>query len=346
MIEPLDREALRAVFEHEVVPDYLESQWRQNGGSPPGPPRFVSVGGQPGAGKGGVMAAMKRGLPGSVAVNGDELRVFHPAYERLMLTDPLRMPEVTAPASGPWVGMSNDYLRQRGVSAVVETTLRDAAMLRREFEAFKAAGYETELRVVAVPLEVSRLGTLSRYVEQVKDFGAGRWTPGAAHDEAAANVRATVAELVASGAVDRVVVQDRDGRVFHDADGAGGGTQRGEAAALAVDHARDVRNLSRLQAQSWIEIAVGALRDRVRLGHDAPDLVRVSTQLATTDAAAVIARAHPGDDAAQREAMRELTKAAVVPLQIRIERDVDAHRAGTKPEPTPARAPKRDGRGF
>lgn len=187
MSDQLTPDQLQDRFEQRVIPEYIEPQRDGARGLTSGPPRFVSVGGQPGAGKGGVLAEMARQIPGGVVVNGDDLRLFHPAYEHLMRAEPLRMPEVTSSASGQWVGKSNEYLRGQGYSAIVETTLRDAAMLRREFEAFKAAGFETELRVVAVPLEVSRAATVSRYVEQVKDFGAGRWTPSAAHDVAAAN---------------------------------------------------------------------------------------------------------------------------------------------------------------
>ncbi|GAA2250048.1 zeta toxin family protein [Herbiconiux moechotypicola] len=222
MSEQLSPEQLLRRFDRTIVPVYLEPQ---RDPVATGRPRFISVGGQPGAGKGGVLAAMQGAVPGAVVVNGDDLRRFHPAYEQIMNDDPFRMLEVTAAAAGAWVGMSTEYLRAVRTSAIVETTLRNETMLRGEFEAFRAAGFETELRVVAVPLPVSRAGTVARYIEQVRDYGTGRWTPGAAHDEAAANVRGTVRELVAAGVVDRVVVQDRDGRVFLDERAGRGGSR-------------------------------------------------------------------------------------------------------------------------
>ncbi|MFD1101584.1 zeta toxin family protein, partial [Schaalia naturae] len=295
----LDPQVLRERFGRYVVPDYVEPQRGGAGAVVSGPPRFVSVGGQPGAGKGGVLSDVQRSLPGAVIINGDELRRFHPDYARLMREEPLRMPEVTSPASGAWVGMATAYLRGQRISAVVETTLRDAAMLGGEFEAFKAVGYKTELRVVAVPLEVSRAGILSRYIEQVERSGTGRWTPGAAHDMAAANVRGTVHDLVASGVVDRVVVQNREGRVFHDAVVSAGGREFGEVAALAVDEARDVRSLSVEQARSWVEYTTDALHARAWLGEVDADVMRVVDRLATRDAAAVVVQAWPGDVARQ-----------------------------------------------
>ncbi len=259
---------------------------------------------------------MQSALPGAVVVNGDDLRRFHPEYEQTMNLDPFRMPEVTAAAAGAWVGMSTEYLRGVGVSAIVETTLRNESMLRGEFEAFREAGFETELRVVAVPLAVSRAGTVARYVEQVKDYGTGRWTPGAAHDEASANVRGTVRELVAAGVVDRVVVQDRPGRVFLDAHAAAGGADLGGGGggqvAAAVDQARDVRSLTAAQARDWIGYTGEAVRETARLRRSDPDLVRVARRLALEDAGDVVQVAFPGDERAQREALKALHAAAEV----------------------------------
>lgn len=306
MTQRLSPDELRQIFLADVRP-YLDDLSYQVPGDPVSPPRFVSVGGQPGAGKGRVLEEAGAGLPGSVTVNGDELRQFHPDYARLMREDPLRMPEVTASASGPWVGMSNEYLRERYISAVVETTLRQPDVLLREFKAFRQAGYETELRVVAVPLEVSRLGTVTRYLEQIKDAGAGRWTPGEHHDIAAAAVPGTVAALVISGLVDRVVIQDRDGRVFHDAWVSQGDPQQARTSADAVERARSVESMNPQQAQRWLQHLEQALRDQVHLGEDDSDLMRVTSQLATADAAKVVARAHPGDREAQQMRLEQLS---------------------------------------
>ena len=88
---------------------------------------------------------MQSALPGAVVVNGDDLRRFHPAYEQTMSDDPFRMPEVTATAAGAWVGMSTEYLRGVGASAIVETTLRNEAISR---------GVDPE-RITLVPNAVS-----------------------------------------------------------------------------------------------------------------------------------------------------------------------------------------------
>ena len=292
----LTREQLRRGFVEQVQP-YLEMN--RGGDTEASPPRFISVGGQPGAGKSGALRQAKRDYPSAVIVNGDELRTFHPAYPQLMATEPLSMPEVTAQAAGQWVGMSTQWLRDQHISAVVETTFRQPAVLLREFEAFRNAGYVTELRVVAVPVEMSRLGTVSRYVEQVHDFGAGRAVTTQGHDVPAAAVPATVETLVSSGLVDRLLVQDRDGRVFLDLDVSPGGPDLASQARTVVEQARDVTSMTPQQAQGWFQIATSTLTAL----KDAPldqDLVRVSAQLATRDAQAIAAQAWPTQPETQR----------------------------------------------
>lgn len=306
MIGKLDAEQLQQIFIDRVAPEYLDIQR----GEPTGSPRFVSVGGQPGAGKGAVLDIARSENFGSVVVNGDDLRLFHPDYEGLMESDPLRMPEVTGSASGPWVGMSTRYLRLRQISAIVETTLRDAEMLRGEFEAFRAAGYVNELRVVAVPLEVSRAGTVTRFIQQIKDYGSGRWTPSVAHDQAAVNVTNSVRELVSSGVVDRIVIQDRDGRVFLDAGVTGGGLEAGNQAAGAVDFGRKISTLTQGQAQDWVISTAAALRERAVLSVDFPvlndkDLLKTVGRLVGLEARPIIIQAYPDDVGLQKKIFGE-----------------------------------------
>ena len=297
---------LQRLFETRVIPHLHDNQNPEN----PTPGQrlwFVSVGGQPGAGKGRVIEAAGRAHPGSVIVNGDDLRTFHPDYPRLMATDPLSMPEVTAPAAGSWVGMSNQWLRDNRISAVVETTLRQPAVLLREFKAFRDAGYGTELRVVAVPPEVSRLGTLTRYVEQVRDTGAGRAVTAEGHDIPTAAVLGTVETLVASGLVDRVVVQDRDGRVFLDTEVTQGGPELAGQARDAVNQARNVTSVTPEQAQSWFRAATATLDglQGVPVDHD---LLQVSARLTGPDATAIAAQAWPNDPARQQRQVDKLQR--------------------------------------
>ncbi|MDO5066391.1 MAG: zeta toxin family protein [Propionibacteriaceae bacterium] len=265
------------------------------------------MGGQPGAGKTAVVEASGRAHRGSVIINGDDLRRFHPAYERTMATDPLAMPDVTAQAIGEWGVMGSRWLREQRISAVVESTLRQKEFLLGELAAYRDAGYGTELRVVAVPLELSRLGTLARYVGQAQELGAGRAVTAQGHDDRAALVPATVEALVASGQLDRLVIQDRDGRIFLDMDVSRGGPELAALAREVVDQARGVSSMTPQQAQGWFRAAVATLTALKDVPVD-QDLLRVSARLATHDAAAVAAQAWPTEPEKQRSQIDTLQR--------------------------------------
>lgn len=181
----------------------------------------------------------------------------------------------------------------------MESTLRQKDFLLEELAAYREAGYGTELRVVAVPLEVSRLGTLTRYVGQAQESGAGRAVTAQGHDDRAAVVPGTVEALVASGLVDRLVIQDRDGRVFLDADVSQGGPELAVHTRAVVDQARDVTSMTPAQAQEWFQVATTTLKALKEVPVD-QDLLRVSAQLTSRDAKAIAARAWPTEPEMQR----------------------------------------------
>ncbi len=214
-------------------------------------------------------------------VIGDDLRQFHPDYARLMREEPLSMPAATAQASGQWIGMAADYLRAQRSDVLIETTLRSPEAMAQTISAFRQAGYVVELRVVAVPQEVSRLSTVERYTRQVEDTGAGRWTPAAAHDEAYAKAAGTVEELIASGRVDRLVIEDRGGSVLLDRSYFG---------------LRD-RELSTVGRQ-----AAGAVERVHALSGSTPDLLDTIRTVATVDSREVAVRAWPHDGVRARAA--------------------------------------------
>lgn len=160
-----------------------------------------------------------------------------------------------------------------------------------------------------------------------------RSTPGEHHDVAAAAVPGTVSTLVESGLVDRVIVQDRAGRVFHDAAVSRGGRALAWQAAQAVERARDVSVMSPTDARRWLSLTEAALRDRAELGQEDPDLRRVMSALASQDAAAVAAWAYPEDPAAQRDRLADLQRLSP-------ERGTGATRPGTVSFPSaPSTAP-------
>ncbi|MBW3069629.1 hypothetical protein GZ998_08960 [Actinomyces sp. 594] len=324
----LTEEQLRTIFERDIRPelDALGASSHQDRTL-----LLAVVGGQPGAGKSKSISRIQAQHPGLVEVVGDDLRVYHPDYDRLMRENPLAMPAATAQASGRWVGMAIDYLREQRRSTLIETTLRQPDVVRDTVAGFRQAGYRTELHVVAVPMEVSRLGTISRYVGQVEESGAGRWTPMAAHDVAAAAVPGTVTELVRSGVVDQVSIESRQGQTYYRASPRPGAYESAaKEAAAAIDNARDPLRLSESEARAWIEDARIAVQACVRTGQTDSDLLATVGQVVNRDAVRVSQAAYPADERARQQALDVLRTArrplARQALGQRIERELKQRR--------------------
>ncbi len=247
-------------------------------------------------------------------VIGDDLRQFHPDYPRLMREDPLAMPTATAQASGQWIGMSAEYLREQRADVLIETTLRSPEAMASTISSFQDAGYVVELRVVAVPHEVSRLSTVERYTSQIDAVGAGRWTPAAAHDEAYSKAVTTVEDLLATGQVDRFVIEDRTGSVLFDRSyfGVPDGQRRqlGQAAGAAFEEARNIDQLTPDAARSWLGLAQKQIERVNGLEQRNPDLLETIRVIGTVDAQAVAARAYPLDPA-RAQAVAQALQASI-----------------------------------
>lgn len=306
----LSPELLKAIFDREVRPiEYghvvLGSQ---------GAPVLVIVGGQPGAGKTRSLAQAVGGHPGIVAVVGDKLRRFHPQYRQVMATDPLAMPAVTAQAANAWVHMSLDYLREAGRSVLLETTLRQPDAVEASLREFRAAGYATELRVLAVPEELSRMGTVTRYVAQVSADGAGRWAPSRFHDAAYTAAPVSLSRACEAGLVDRVLVIDRSANVLADIPaGADTGRQAGEAVA-ALAGGREIAATTTVQARQWCSELAENADLLAAWGESDPDLV--ATVCLLSERASEIAAIGWPDDPVRASAEAARVHAAVASLPV------------------------------
>ncbi|WP_424467218.1 zeta toxin family protein [Pseudoclavibacter helvolus] len=310
----------------------------------PGLPTLVLVGAQPGAGKTRAVSRASQETGAAVTVVGDDLRRFHPDYGQVMREDPLRMPEVTAQAAGAWARMSSDYLRERGASVVFETTFRQPDAVVATAKEFRDAGYRVEVRALAVPEAVSRLGVLSRYAEQVRDQGAGRWTPQSFHDVAAEQMPKSLERVIAEGHVDRVLVVDRPGRTLYTADidtaaASAPGARDGADARAAVKAGRRLERLDETTARSWVgtlDRDANFVLDRADIGSD----VLATIDDLRRDAGQVAAIAYARDSPSLARAEADL---AVLGVRTSAARDHLQHQA--QQVQTQALGPQAQGRG-
>jgi len=305
----LDESTLRALFETKIK-DELDGQIKPGSMTGRERPVIIFTGGQPGAGKSNANARAKYDRPNLVEIVGDDFRAHHPDYQRIMRDDPLTMPDHTAQASGRWVGMSADYTRSQRMDTLLETTLRQPDVVARTMGDFKKAGYEVELHVVAVPAEISRIGTVNRYAGQVRDQGAGRWTPSAAHDVAAAAVPGTMKTLLDSGLVDRLLLVSRSGDELYSRDRRIGQKIDSGEAVSALNLARDVSKTEPVAAVQELGNAERGIATCASTGQTDRDLLSTISRFTATDAPALAMAAYPGSDAEQKKALGKIQAAA------------------------------------
>lgn len=180
-------------------------------------PELVLLGGQPGAGKTTASRSFQReftGRGGIVAVDADELRPYHPAYETLTAERHNVIPDAIHETAGWWYDRAIDYLRARRYNLLLEGGFRDPAAVIQTAEDFAATGYDVRVAAVAVPAALSRLGIIERYAAQLDHTGVGRWVPAARHDENYHGTPDVLQRAQDSPAVHRITVLTRDGRVY------------------------------------------------------------------------------------------------------------------------------------
>ena len=203
---------LDAIYEARIRPRLFRNATTQLA------PSAVLLGGSPGSGK-SRSAVVVRSLaqPQQLTpIIGDDLRPFHPDYERLLDVDPLAMPDATAAASGRWVEAAIRDAQEHRYPVLIEGTFRRSEVTIDTATSFRAHGFDVHLVALAVPDWESRLGVLDRYVSDHGADRAARFTSLDAHDRSYQAVPDTVDRAIATGVVDRVTILDRQGRTLHD----------------------------------------------------------------------------------------------------------------------------------
>lgn len=185
-------------------------------------PAIYVLGGQPGAGKSSLHRIARQETQGNiVTINGDEFRRHHPDFERIQQRHGINAAEHTATFSGQMTGFALEKVREESLNASVEGTFRVATTPINTLQAFKAAGYRTEVLLMTCPKDVSWASTLSRYCELHGMGKTSRFTPKPAHDVVVAHLAENAKAVLDSGLVDRMRVYSRDKLLYDSTSGTG-----------------------------------------------------------------------------------------------------------------------------
>jgi hypothetical protein len=215
----LPPEENRRIFREQIAPVFLD------GSAPQRAPVAVIVGGQTGAGKTAVTRMVKDALDrnGPAAwINMDFYNPHHPEYARWQAERPQEADALVRPDGDAWWEQAQQYAVERGYNILVESAMVGPAeyedICRRIRSAELPPGvapYRIETALVAVPGPVSRLGIMSRYLEELRENGHGRLVDPDIHDAALAGVLRGAAAFEREGLGDYATVLRRDGHTVH-----------------------------------------------------------------------------------------------------------------------------------
>jgi hypothetical protein len=204
------------VFREEILP-----KWLKDAGSSLHPvehPQMVIIGGQPGAGKSRTIGGVERELThqgGALKISPDDFREYHPAFKKLNIANDRTSSSFTHGDAGIWAEKLEKYGREHKFNVILEGTLRTPENAAARLGEYKAAGYTTDVRVVATNERTSWQSVHSRYEgDKAKDMPA-RWVPKDGHDSAYSGVLDSVERIEARKLSDRVGIDDRNGKAIY-----------------------------------------------------------------------------------------------------------------------------------
>lgn len=282
------------IFRRNIVRDYLPDDLASVAR-----PRLILLGGQPGAGKTAVLTASHAELErdgATIRIVGDDLRSYHPRFLAFQKADAETASRHTQMDAGRWTEKLLAAATERRVSVVFETTMRQPENVERVVRGARDAGYEIEVRAVAVNPRVSWQGNHARFEEMLHAGVPARIPPEAIHDAAVTGLRASLGRLEQAQLVDRVELHGRGGAVLYRNDVADGRWTNAAGAAEALER-EQTRPLTRSElerfAGDWSHILM-----RMAARGAAADRVAAVEVRATDDLTALLARQRQADGAA------------------------------------------------
>ncbi|WP_312318805.1 zeta toxin family protein [Stenotrophomonas sp.] len=146
-------------------------------------PRAIILGGQPGAGKGGLVDMAREHFGHDVLViDPDEMRAFHPQVEEFRRQNPVEWAGRTHLDASPWATEVLDVASSDRKALILDKTLANGESASALIGELQAKGYDVEVRVVAAHKLESELGVDNRFTAQIDKEGYGRHVPKAARD--------------------------------------------------------------------------------------------------------------------------------------------------------------------
>lgn len=174
-------------------------------------PTAIIIGGQTGAGKGGIDVYSKRefkekGLD-SVVIDVDIYRMLHPQAEEIITKYPTLYNEITGQETNPIAPKLLAEAIEKGYNFIFEGTMRNTEILETMRNMPK--NFTKIVRVIATSPKESLLTAFERNEEQISLIGYGRFTNVETHNNSCEGVAKTLKIVEESNVPDRIQVFTR-----------------------------------------------------------------------------------------------------------------------------------------
>ena len=187
--------------EHNKIYKEIEKEVFVNS-TPQDEPIAVIVGGQPGCGKGGVIAYTKNQVESNgkciILITTDEYKPYHPNAIEIARKYPTEYVEIVEQDAGPWTGSIMKKAIDDKHNFIFEGTLKNDRILDR-IQELKQNGFNVTVRVLAVPRLESLLTVHERYEKQMEVLTYGRLISIEHHNKAYDGIPAVVDKIEKSG---------------------------------------------------------------------------------------------------------------------------------------------------
>jgi predicted ABC-type ATPase len=209
-VDTLDPETHARIFAKEIVPEsgLLEASSQVR-------PKAIILGGQPGAGKGGLVRAARAELSGDVVIiDPDEMRKYHPRLEEFRATNPYDWSTRTHQDAGQWADELRDAAINGKKNFIFDTTLSNgewwSGLINKDLK-----DYDVEIHVVATSKLESELGVDRRFSDSLDREGHGRYVPEGAR-EAIYNKVPSSLDMIRAQTNVPIRIFDREGKELYD----------------------------------------------------------------------------------------------------------------------------------
>lgn len=199
----IPKEEALEILENMIIPQIV------GGISPQDVEEAFVLGGQPGSGKSSFAREFLKTNGNVVFINGDDLRAYHPKYYFYLKENDIEAADMTQTVCNFWIESLIQECIKRGLSFIVEGTMRKKEIPLRTALMSNDVGYSVNLIVISAPYELSLLSLEYRYKE-LKRLGApARFTKKESHDESFRNIENTLLYLINSRLFKRFFVYKR-----------------------------------------------------------------------------------------------------------------------------------------